>query len=211
VTFSFTSGVPAKIPIANRPVWAWPADSDPPSTPYGDPADPSASHLPAQTFSLTSGASSYALRSFITGHGQGSTGNCAEFCKATHTITIGSQNFAQTPWRACCAPDPACEQQPNPVPAPGVTAGQHGTYMYPRAGWCPGASVDPWTQDVTQAIGTGSSITLAYTQDSYVNACRPSAPSCDVSRCVSSAGCPYNGGSHTPPTFYVSSLLVAYK
>jgi hypothetical protein len=210
-TFTFTGGMPAKTPIANLPIWSWPANSDPPNAPYGDTGDAITNHLSPQTISLPPGASSYALRSFITGHGQGSAGNCAEFCKATHTITVGSQPFAQIPWRACCAPDPACETQPNPTPAQGVAPGQYGTYMYPRSGWCPGASVDPWMQDVTPAIGPGPSATFAYAADSYANACSPSAPACEVSQCAPGVGCAYNGGSHTAPFFYFSSLLVAYK
>jgi hypothetical protein len=211
-TFTFTGGVPAKNPIAVALVWSWPANMDPPnSAQYGDPADPVTMHLPPQTISLPPGASSFALRTFITGHGQGNSNNCAEFCQAKHTITVGTSSFTHTPWRTCCTPDPACERQNNPTPASGVTSGQYGSYQYPRSGWCPGAAVDAWTQDVTQAVGTGASSQVAYGVDSYVNACRMDAPTCDTSQCTLGTGCMYDGANHTEPFFYISSLIIAYQ
>jgi hypothetical protein len=154
-TFTFTPGTPAKTPLANFPLWPWPADNDPSSVPYGDSNKPISAYMTPQTVMLPAGASSYALRSFITGHGQGNTNNCAEFCQATHTVTVGSTPFTKTPWRTCCTPASACDQQTPQMPGPGVAPGQNGTYWYDRAGWCPGASVDGWTQDVTPAIGSG--------------------------------------------------------
>jgi hypothetical protein len=212
-TLIYTGGTPAKTPLAVLPVWSWPANGDPPnSAQYGDPADPITGHVTPQTLHLPSGASSYSMRTFITGHGQGNAGNCAEFCKATHTVTVGSQPFTHTPWRTCCTPDPACESQRNPTPAAGVTSGQGGTYMYPRSGWCPGASVDAWAQDVTAAVGSGATtVNVAYGADAYVNACRMDAPTCDTSACTLGTGCAYDGGNHTEPFFYISSLLVAYR
>ena len=29
--------------------------------------------------------------------------------------------------------------------------------------------------------------------------------------CTLGTGCPYDGGSHTEPVYYVSSLLIAYR
>jgi hypothetical protein len=211
-TFTFTGGIPAKLPIANLPVWSWPANADPPSSAqYGDPADPITSHIQPQNISLPPGATSYALRTFITGHGQGNSNNCAEFCQATHTVTVGTTALTHTPWRTCCTPDPACESQSNPTPAPGVAPGQHGTYPFPRSGWCPGAAVDAWTQDVTKPVGGATSAMLSYGVDSYVNACRADAPTCNTSQCVFGTGCKYDGANHTEPFFYISSLLIAYQ
>jgi hypothetical protein len=214
-TFTFTPGSPqGPAPIANIPVWSWPADSDPPQVPYGDPSKPLSAYMTPQTVTLPAGATSYSLRSYVTGHGQGNYGNCAEFCKATHTIMVGSMPFSKTPWRTCCTPDPACQAQANPTPASGVTPGQRGTYMYPRSGWCPGSAVDDWTQDVTPALAAGSSTaTLSWGLDSYVNGCRPDiddAGTCNTAQCAAGS-CAYDGGGHTEPIFYISSLLVAYK
>jgi hypothetical protein len=214
-TFTFTPGTPAKTPVANIPLWTWPADSDPPSIPYGDSTKPISAYLTPQTVMLPAGATSYALRSFVTGHGQGNSDNCAEFCQATHRVTIGSAVFTDKPWRTCCTPDPACESQNNPMPAPGVTPGQFGTYMYPRSGWCPGSAVQEWTQDVSNAV-MGSTATIGWEFDSYMNTCRDDfSDAGDAGACAcdpaSGSTCAYNGGSHTEPIFHISSVLVAYK
>ncbi len=37
-----------------------------------------------------------------------------------------------------------CLQVPN-----GTVPNQHGTWLYGRAGWCPGGAVQPWLVDVT--------------------------------------------------------------
>jgi hypothetical protein len=215
--FTFTPGVPqGPAPVANIPVWSWAADSDPPQVPYGDPSKPLPAFMKPQTVTLPGGATSYRLRSFVTGHGQGNYNNCAEFCPSTHTVTIGSMPFTNSPWRTCCTPDPACEQSGNPTPAPGVTPGQRGTYWYPRSGWCPGAAVGDWTQDVTAAVsaaGAGTTATLSWGLDAYMNTCRPDindAGTCDTTKCAAGT-CTYDGGLHTEPIFYISSLLVAYK
>jgi hypothetical protein len=214
-TFTFTPGTPAgKTPIADIPLWTWPADSDPSTVPYGDPSKPLSMYVQPAAVTLPAGASSYALRSFITGHGQGSTDNCAEFCKATHTVTVGATPFATTPWRTCCIPEPQCELQSFPKPAPGVAPGQLGSYRVPRSGWCPGSAVNAWTQDVTAAIASSSMVTFTYGLDGYVNGCRAEledAGTCDHTQCALGTECTYDGLNHTEPVFYISSLLVAYR
>jgi hypothetical protein len=234
-TLIFTAGTPAKSPAAVLPVWTWPADSDPVPVPYGDPNKPLSSYMMPQTVMLPPGTSSVALRSFVTGHGQGNTNNCAEFCAATHTLTVNSMSFDKSFWQTCCSPDPACELEANPNPAPGVAPGQRGTYQYPRSGWCPGSAVGAWTQDVTAAVGTGLSATLTWGFDSYVNTCRDdfgaagagagAEAAADVTSgeagnanndagscvCDEPVPCAFNGGGHTEPIFYITSILVAYR
>ena len=170
-------------------------------------------------------ASSYSLRTFVTGHGQGNTNDCAEFCQATHTITVGATPLPQTPWRTCCTPQPSCEDvpfppaagHPPPTPGPGVASGQLGSYWYSRAGWCPGSAVEPWEHDITQAMGSGTTQSFSYGLDSYVNACRMDAPTCNPNQCPTPGGtsdangCVFDGGPHTEPFFYTSSVVIAYR
>jgi hypothetical protein len=194
-TFTFTGGTTGKIPIADIPFWTWPADGDPPNYQYGDPNDPISNHLTPQTLNVpVPGASSYALRTIITGHGQGNANNCGEFCQSTHTLTLGSSPYKFTP-------SYDCTKTPN-------GPSQCGTWDAPRSSWCPGQAVAPWTQKVT--LGSGPTTTLTYTPDGYVNTCRPDEASCDTNACVFGTGCAYNGGMHTTPVFYVSTMLVAY-
>ncbi|MFO0590553.1 MAG: peptide-N-glycosidase F-related protein [Polyangiaceae bacterium] len=188
-SFEMTGGVPEKEPIAAIPVWTRTAAV------YGDPAKTIPSQLPQETVTLPEGAASYALRTFVTGHGQGNKDNCAEFCKRDHTITAGSTAHTQQIWRADCAST--------------AVPGQQGTWKYSRAGWCPGADVLPWTLDVTADLAGQSNGTFAYDVEAYENTCRPDAATCQS--CTLGVGCDYDGGAHTEPNYQVSSLLIAYR
>jgi Peptide-N-glycosidase F, C terminal/Peptide-N-glycosidase F, N terminal len=186
--FEMKGGIPAALPVAVLPVWTMR------SAVYGDPAKPIPSSLPPETLMLPSGTSSYALRTFVTGHGQGNAKNCAEFCSRQHTITAGTTAHEAKVWRTDCATTAA----PN----------QEGTYKYSRAGWCPGADVRPWVIDVTQDVAGGKA-TFAYDVEAYENTCRPDAAPC--ASCTLGSTCPYDGGNHTEPNYSVSSLLIAYR
>lgn len=186
--FDFHGGVPAKLPIAVLPVFPLG------DVAYGDPARPIPMQLPASKLTLPAGATSYALRSFVTGHGQGNAANCAEFCGKTHTFTAGANAHAQKIWRTDCAKTAA--------------PGQQGTYQYSRAGWCPGADVRPWIEDVTADVA-GGALSIGYDAEAYENTCRPDATTCAA--CTLGSTCPYDGGNHTEPHFSVSSLLIAYQ
>jgi hypothetical protein len=187
-SFEMKGGVPSPLPVAVVPVWSLR------SAVYGDPAQPIAGAVPPESVTLPA-ATSYALRSFVTGHGQGNADNCAEFCGKTHTMTAGSTPHAQTIWRTDCATTAA--------------PGQQGTYQYSRAGWCPGADVKPWTLDVTKDVAGGGAATFAYDVEAYVNTCRPDASPC--TGCTLGTGCAYDGSSHTEPNFEVSTVLIAYR
>jgi hypothetical protein len=199
-----TGGVPQKVPLADVPLW--------PGTPvaqawYGDPSSPIASSIAPQTVQLPAGASSYALRSFITGHGQGNADNCSEFCSRKHTLTVGSTPNTATVWRADCASTPSAHSQ-------------CGTATDDRAGWCPGADVKPWIVDVSSQVGGGATTTIAYDVEGYsdtacgCNTCRPGAVP-DGGTCTGcvfqNTTCNYDGSLHTQPFYYVSSILVAYR
>lgn len=190
VTTSFTmkGGIPAKLPISVTPIIS------PRYVAYGDPNKPIDGSVPAADVMLGE-ASSYELRTFVTGHGQGNAGNCAEFCKRTHTMTVNGAAHDQLIWRADCATTAVPNQQ--------------GTWKYPRAGWCPGADVLPWTIDVTADLANGKSATITYGVEAYDNTCRPDAPTC--TGCTLGTGCDYDGGAHTEPNYQLSSVLIAYQ
>ena len=186
--FEMKGGIPAALPIAVVPVWTTR------SAPYGDPAKPISGSVPPQMIALPEGASSYALRAFVTGHGQGNLKNCAEFCSRTHTLSVGATAHDQKVWRTDCATTAA----PN----------QEGTYKYSRAGWCPGADVKPWIIDITKDVAGGMAA-IAYDVEAYENTCRPDAAPC--AGCTLGATCDYDGGNHTEPNYSVSTLLIAYR
>jgi Peptide-N-glycosidase F, C terminal/Peptide-N-glycosidase F, N terminal len=187
--FDFRAGVPAKEPLAVVRLW------DEVAVGYGDPAKPISGSAPTRMVSLPVGTTSVELRSFITGHGQGNAENCAEFCQKTHGFKVGEKTFERLVWRADCATTAA--------------PGQAGTFQYPRAGWCPGAGVLPWTEDVTAAVPSSGETAVSYAITAYENTCRPDAPMCGG--CTLGSGCAYNDGSHTAPFFDLSALLIAYR
>lgn len=186
-SFEMKGGVPGKVPVAVVPVW------NRAYVPYGDPAKPVSGSVPAVDVALP-GGTSFALRAFVTGHGQGNAGNCAEFCQKDHTFTAGATPYTKTVWRADCATTAAPNQQ--------------GTWKYSRAGWCPGADVLPWVVDVT-ADAASSPLHIEYSVEDYENTCRPDAAVCEG--CTLGTACDYDGGAHTEPNYQLSALLIAYE
>jgi hypothetical protein len=161
----------------------------------GDPALPVDGQVEPVTVAIPAGASRVELRSIITGHGQGNAENCAEFCQLAHGYLVGTAAVQRTVWRDDCADNPIDDQQ--------------GTWMYPRAGWCPGADVLAWVEDVTDGATPGQEVQVTYDVSSYENTCRPEAETC--MGCALGTGCEYDGGNHTPPVVKMSAVLVAYQ
>ena len=183
----YVGGIPTNIPVAVLPLpWG--------NFNIGDPTQPISSSLPEQTVTLPSGATHAAVRINATGHGQGNVNNCGEFCSLNHTLLINNlleKQFAV--WRDDCAKNPVSPQ--------------NGTWMYDRAGWCPGADVKPITIDLGPRAGA---FQVGYTIAPYVNTCSPGA-SCDTSTCTLGASCDFDGGLHTTPFIEFSAAVIAYR
>lgn len=147
------------------------------SVTYGNPSDP-----PNRSSSITipAGVSDAVLYSFITGHGQGNTQNCAEFCPKNHTFTVKGTPYTKQIWRDNCADTV-------------TTPGQSGTYQYSRAGWCPGSLVYPWKIDLN-SLAPGAA-EIDYAPEAYTNELRPPEH-------------PYNDQGHTKPIYQLSSMLI---
>lgn len=187
--FDFVGGVPAELPVEVIPLWAYSEAT------VGDPALPVDGQIEPVTVAIPAGASRVELRSIITGHGQGNAENCAEFCQLAHGYLVGTAAVQRTVWRDDCAENPIDDQQ--------------GTWTYPRAGWCPGADVIAWVEDVTEGATPGREVQVLYDVSSYENTCRPDAETC--MGCALGTGCEYDGGNHTPPVVRMSAVLVAYQ
>ena len=187
-SFEMKGGTPAKVPVAVVPVYTRRR------VVYGDPTRSIDSQAPATPVALPAGASSYSLRSFVTGHGQGNADNCGEFCQKDHTFTAGGKAHQQSVWRTDCATSGAPDQQ--------------GTFAYSRSGWCPGADVKPWEIDVTADVSASSS-TVGYSVETYENTCRPDSATC--TGCTLGTGCEYDDGAHTEPGFELSTVLIGYR
>ena len=89
-------------------------------------------------------ASAYKLRSAITGHGQE-----GEFIPRVHYLNVngGAREFEWQVWKEC---------------ADNVIFPQGGTWIYDRAGWCPGKITDLEEYDITQYVTPGQTHTIDY-------------------------------------------------
>lgn len=144
---------------------------------YGDPNI--SYDLPAQQVNIDPLTKETELRMTITGHGQANTDNAAEFSAKTHTVKANSGTVTtHYLWKTDCAQN-ACTNQ-------------FGTYLFSRAGWCPGQAVDPFMVNLNSQATAGSSLSVDYELETYVN--------------LLNTG--YNGGSHTEPHYKIHSYLV---
>ncbi|MEN0047640.1 MAG: LamG-like jellyroll fold domain-containing protein [Bacteroidota bacterium] len=144
---------------------------------YGDPAI--SYDLPAQTNTIAENTQNSHMRMTLSGHGQGNTDNAAEFANKTHDIFVnGAIAGIHNPWKTDCAQN-ACSDQA-------------GTWLFSRAGWCPGQQVNPFIFDLNEDIVAGEDLTLDYVLEDYTNFINTG----------------YNGSSHTEPHFRIFSYLV---
>jgi hypothetical protein len=144
---------------------------------YGDPAkDPQrvlSGPLPTKDYSA---ARLYAL---VTGHGQGNTQNCAEFCPKMHQFVVNGTTHDKRVWRDNCS-------------RTATDGSQRGTWTLSRAGWCPGATVDPLVVPLPEAA---ERFDISYRPEAYTNLARTG----------------YNDGSHTPPQYQMSAVVVLFR
>jgi hypothetical protein len=94
---------------------------------------------------LNQAATDYKLRFSVTGHEQN-----GEFEKRNHFVTIdgnSTKKFPFTVWKEC---------GDNPIYPQG------GTWVFDRAGWCPGAATDLHSFDISNLIPGNKEITIDY-------------------------------------------------
>ncbi len=110
------------------------------------------------TVTLPEDASSFKVKTRTTGHGFGNgPNNCAEFCRKDHLLFLDGEEIARWDlWNECSS---------NPVYPQG------GTWVYDRAGWCPGDIVPDFDHEITQYVTPGQEVTIDYgiEDDPYYN------------------------------------------
>lgn len=204
VKFVYHPGTPKPGVIPEQVVVLWPFVAPE----IGNADKPFDAAMGVRTVPIPSWVSRAQIRSVATGHGQGNSRGCAEFCPMLHEVTAGDKRFEFLVWRDDCAKNPLQNKQA-------------GTWRYNRAGWCPGAYSVPAWLDVTLAIAPSQPLSIRYdtlmpTHEPYENTCRPGAGD-EQNRCVgcvydSAAGnCDYNDGNHTTPHHRISTLLLLYR
>jgi hypothetical protein len=138
IKFVFIEGTPPRnvksiTQIWPNGTWVFPTYNDIYTNKYFEP----------RNVVLSSSASMFKIKSAISGHGQE-----GEFISRLHTIRLNNSfNFSRQVWTECAA---------NPIYPQG------GTWVYDRAGWCPGAAVDVKEFEITNNVTAGSTINLDY-------------------------------------------------
>jgi hypothetical protein len=126
---------------------------------YGDSSKPIDSVLHRIVFTNKFDADLVRLRILQTGHGMDDSENCAEFCSKWRKVFFDDSLVNQKQiWRTC---------GDNPLYP------QAGTWLFNRAGWCPGSMVQPDVYDYP--IKGKSSHTVYIEMEPYINRSKPTA------------------------------------
>lgn len=141
--FLFITGTPTRDPISVTQLWT------PGNKNYQKIVEDSI--LSAISVHLDPEATEYRINTRPQGgnfNGGPNTDNCAEFCDREHSIAIdGVERFRWNVWNECGE---------NPVYPQG------GTWIYDRAGWCPGDLVTTQHHELTPFVSPGDTITVDY-------------------------------------------------
>jgi hypothetical protein len=174
MSLEFVEGAPAWEEVTVHKLW----QTD--GVVYGDPNI--SYDLEPYTVALSGNVEQVKVRMTTTGHGQGNTGNAAEFMNQAHHIHVnGTEAYAQDLWRSDCAQNEC--------------ANQAGTWTGSRFGWCPGQDVQPWEQNLsTEEYTPGADLTIDYVLEDYTNALNTG----------------YNNNGHTEPFYRIHGYLIEY-
>lgn len=149
LVFEFIEGVPPHNAFQVDKLWQG-------SFPYGSASDPIENHLNPQSRIVPAQTDHAKFRFVPTGHGFGGNENCAEFCPKSYYLFLDNVQRGQNLiWRATCGLNPLFPQA--------------GTWIYDRANWCPGASVQVFDHDITQYITPGTSCLIDVNMQPFNN------------------------------------------
>jgi len=99
---------------------------------------------------LNADATSYKVKTRITGHGHQGNGQCCEWQSKTFSIAVdGTTQHSWDIWQPT-----ECADNPN--------IGQGGTWPYAREGWCPGDKVPEYDFELTPHVTPGTTVNLDY-------------------------------------------------
>ena len=97
------------------------------------------------------GEEMWRLKTRASGHGFGSGNNCAEFCYNTHRVKVnGEEQWSWEIMQEC---------------ADNALFPQGGTWIYDRAGWCPGAPTETRDMELTPLLDGATPFTVDYDID----------------------------------------------
>jgi len=100
------------------------------------------------TVLLDPNASMYKLKTRTSGHHFDNSTNCAEFCYKIHNVDVNTSMIYSWEIMQQCGMNPLYPQG--------------GTWVYDRAGWCPGMKVTTQDVELTPYVTPGDSVTIDY-------------------------------------------------
>jgi hypothetical protein len=103
--------------------------------------------VPPKTIQLIDEASTFKVKTRTSGHRFDNPTNCAEFCYKIHSVDVNGETIHDWQIIEECSDNPLYPQG--------------GTWIYDRAGWCPGAKVTEHDIEITPYI-TADSVELDY-------------------------------------------------
>ena len=103
--------------------------------------------VPPDTIALVDGATDFKLKARTSGHLFDNPTNCAEFCKKLHSLRVDDELVYDWQIIEECSDNPLYPQG--------------GTWIYDRAGWCPGAKVSEHDVEITPYIN-GDQVIVDY-------------------------------------------------
>ncbi len=114
---------------------------------YGYASDPIENHLISKSMTLDPATEQAKFRLVATGHGFGNDGgnpdNCAEFCPKWFKLKVNNiERYEATVWKDDCGAE--------------ANVAQTGTWIYNRAGWCPGSEAQVFDYDITPHISAST-------------------------------------------------------
>jgi hypothetical protein len=109
--------------------------------------------LPTKKIKRNPNATMFNVKTRTTGHGMAGAGNCSEFCPTWHNISVeGVETNEWYNWTSCAG---------NPI------FPQGGTWIFDRAGWCPGSFADTYDWEITPYVSNLDSVELDYGMTQY--------------------------------------------
>ncbi|MCS3799635.1 peptide-N-glycosidase F-related protein [Niastella sp. OAS944] len=145
IRFAFIEGIPPRNVTGIKRLWHG-------AFPFGNTADPIENHLPATNVMAPANTQQAEMNFTVTGHGSDNTG-CSEFCSKYYQVyTNNSLKETKTVWKDNCGSN-------NLYP-------QSGTWVYNRAGWCPGELVSPNVHKLG-AVTAGDNLNVDVNFQSY--------------------------------------------
>ncbi|THU39284.1 T9SS type A sorting domain-containing protein [Niastella caeni] len=145
IKFAFIEGTPPRSVTGIKRLWHG-------AFPFGRSTDPIENYLPAINALAPANTQQAEMNFTVTGHGSDNTG-CSEFCSKYYQVYANSSlKETKTIWKDNCGSN-------NLYP-------QSGTWIYNRAGWCPGEQVNPNVHKLG-AVTAGNSINADVNFQSY--------------------------------------------